>query len=134
MEENKRKHLELIQNAITRMSNNLFFLRGWTITLITGILAILLQGNNMNSVYVLYLPIIIFWVLDGYFLSQERLFRSLYNHVRSLDAKDIDFTMDTTPYSSNCRNTWFFSMFSSTLLIFYAPIMISLIIVTLLFT
>jgi len=35
---NKRKHLELIQGIINRMASNLFFLRGWTITLIATLL------------------------------------------------------------------------------------------------
>ncbi len=34
--ENKRKHLEFIQAIISRMAGNLFFLRGWTITLIAA--------------------------------------------------------------------------------------------------
>ena len=38
--ENKRKHLEFIQGAINRMAGNLFFLRGWTITLITALFRI----------------------------------------------------------------------------------------------
>ncbi|MEN9881470.1 MAG: hypothetical protein RLZZ308_653 [Candidatus Parcubacteria bacterium] len=38
-EENKRKYLEFIQNAISRMSSNLFYLKGWTITLIAGLYA-----------------------------------------------------------------------------------------------
>jgi len=68
--ENKRKHLEFIQNIISRMAGNLFFLRGWTITLIGALLALFSKGNNSNYIiYFLIVLTLVFWILDGYFLS-----------------------------------------------------------------
>jgi hypothetical protein len=128
--ENKRKHLDFIQNIISRMSSNLFFLRGWTITLVTGLFAILAKEENIWLLYVVYFPIVIFWILDGYFLSQERLFRALYDRVRLIDPKNIDFSLDTTPFKSDCRNSWLFSAFSTTLLIFYVPLIVAMIVLT----
>ena len=88
--ENKLKHLEFIQGAINRMAGNLFFLRGWTITLITALLALLVKkGTNPDYIFIVYFLVVIFWILDGYFLSQERLFRDLYNYVRTLLMKKI---------------------------------------------
>ena len=83
--ENKRKHLELIQGVVNRLAGNLFFLRGWTITLITALFAFFVKDANADYIFVVFVPVIIFWILDGYFLSQERSFRALYNHVRKLD-------------------------------------------------
>mgnify|MGYP001574928249 FL=1 len=120
--ENKRKHLEFLQATIGRMANNLFFLRGWTISLVAGLFALFIKDTNHDYIFVIYFPIIIFWILDGYFLSQERLFRALYNHVRKLDEKEIDFSMDTSEYKKDERNSWACSMFSSTLLVFYLPL------------
>ncbi|HOF99438.1 MAG TPA: hypothetical protein PLD44_08685, partial [Paludibacteraceae bacterium] len=77
--ENKQKHLEFIQGTINRMAGNLFFLRGWTITLITGLFALSTKETNQDYILIAYFLILIFWILDGYFLSQERLFRDLYN-------------------------------------------------------
>ncbi len=128
--ENKRKHLEFIQNIISRMAGNLFFLRGWTITLIAALLALFAKGNNSN--YIIYFLIVltfVFWILDGYFLSQERLFRSLYNHVRKLKEEEIDFSMDTSEYKQYKKNTLIYSMFSPTLLVFYLPLIIAAIII-----
>jgi len=121
--ENKRKHLEFIQGAINRMAGNLFFLRGWTITLITGVFA--LSAKEMNQVYICiaYFLIFIFWILDGYFLSQERLFRSLYNHVSNLPEKDIDFSMNTNDFKKDAKNSWLSSIFSPTLLVFYLALL-----------
>ena len=121
--ENKRKHLEFIQNIISRMAGNLFFLRGWTITLIAALLALFAKGNNSNYIiYFLIVLTLVFWILDGYFLSQERLYRDLYNHVRTLKEEKIDFSMDTSEYKKYKRNTLIYSMFSSTLLVFYLPL------------
>jgi len=128
--ENKRKHLEFIQGAINRMAGNLFFLRGWTITLIAALFAFFVKDANTDFIFVVYFPVIIFWILDGYFLSQERLFRALYNHVRRLDEKEIDFSMNTSEYNEDKRNGWVCSMFSSTLLFFYLPLVGVMLLVT----
>ena len=121
--ENKRKHLEFIQNIVSRMAGNLFFLRGWTITLIAALLALFAKGNNSN--YIIYFLIVltfVFWILDGYFLSQERLYRDLYNYVRKLKEEEIDFSMDISEYKKLKKNTLVYSMFSATLLVFYLPL------------
>lgn len=121
--EDKRKHLEFIQGIISRMAGNLFFLRGWTITLIVALLALFAKGTDSNYIiYFLIVLTLVFWILDGYFLSQERLFRDLYNHVRKLKEEEIDFSMDTSEYKKYKKNTLVYTMFSSTLLIFYLPL------------
>jgi len=125
--ENKRKHLEFIQNVISRMANNLFFLRGWTITLITGLFAFS-ATKNVDDKYIIlsFLLLGIFWILDGYFLAQERRFRELYNDVRQKEEKDIDFSMITKEYKKIWRNKWIGSMLSATLLWFYLPLAIAM--------
>jgi len=128
--ENKQKHLEFIQGVINRMAGNLFFLRGWTITLIAALFALFVKDANHDYIFIVYFPVIIFWILDGYFLSQERLFRALYNHVRKLDEKEIDFSMNTSEYNEDKRNSWLRSMFSSTLLFFYLPLVGVMLLVT----
>ena len=121
--ENKRKHLEFIQGIIGRMAGNLFFLRGWTITLIAALLALLIRNTNADYVIsFLVVLVLVFWILDGYFLSQERLFKDLYNHVRELDEKEVDFSMDTSEYKKYKKNTLVYAIFSPTLLVFYLPL------------
>ena len=128
--ENKRKHLEFIQGAINRMAGKLFFLKGWTITLITALFAFFAKDANTDFIFVVYFPVFIFWILDGYFLSQERLFRALYDHVRKLDEKEIDFSMNAGEYKKDKRNGWVCSMFSRTLLFFYLPLVSVMLLVT----
>lgn len=128
--ENKRKHLELIQGVISRMATNLFFLKGWAITLIVGLFALAAKDTNQKYIFIAYFTVIIFWILDGYFLSQERLFRNLYDDVRKLDEKDIDFSMSTKKLKNNRRNGWLTSMFSSTLVWFYPSLIVIMLLIT----
>ena len=122
--EKKLKHLEFIQQAINRMASNLFLLKGWTVTLIAAMFA--LAANESRDLYfaLAYFPTVMFWLLDGYFLAQERRFRSLYDHVRTLDESGIDFSMDTQPFKEKpSRNRWRSALFSSTLLVYYGVLL-----------
>ena len=121
--EKKLKHLEMVQGVINRMANNSFMLKGWAVTLVAGIFA--LSGEATDKLYFLvaYIPIIVFWGLDTYYLLQERLYRSLYDKVRTIDEDDIDFSMKATTeeFNSN-RNCYCGCFFSGTELGFYLPL------------
>lgn len=129
MDGNKQKHLELIQGVINRLAGNLFYLKGWAITLITGLFA--LSSKDMNPSYMLiaYFLVIIFWGLDAYFLSKERQFRALYNDVRLLDEKKIDFSMDISKYVGKRKYGLPASIFSNTLLGFYGSLALVMILI-----
>jgi len=81
-------------------------------------------------VYLAYFPATAFWILDGYFLWQERLFRALYDNVRSLKDEDIDFSMDTSIVKDRVV-PWIKVIFSKTLLIFHGTILEAIIVVML---
>ena len=132
--ENKQKHLEFIQAVINRMAGNSFLLKGWAITLVAALFALSAKDTNQSYIFIAYFPVIIFWILDGYFLSQERLFRDLYNHVRKLDEKEIDFSMDTSEYKKEKKNSWLYSIFSVTLRFFYISLVVVMLLVLYLIT
>lgn len=122
--EKKLKHLEFIQQAINRMASNLFLLKGWTVTLIAAMFALAAKESRDLYFLLAYFPTLMFWLLDGYFLSQERRFRSLYERVTKLDESAIDFSMDTQPFKeSPPRNKWSRALFSPTLLIYYGVLL-----------
>ena len=86
MGDDKRQHLEFIQTAINRMAGNSFMLKTWTVLLLSALLAFFTRyGESDWYSIAIIIPILAFWGLDGYFLSQERLFRSLYDRVRTLE-------------------------------------------------
>lgn len=125
--EKKLKHLEFIQQAINRMASNLFLLKGWTVTLIAAMFALAAKESKDFYFLLAYFPTLMFWLLDGYFLSQERRFRSLYDHVTNLDESAIDFSMDTQPFKATPpRNKWSHALFSPTLLIYYGVLLVAM--------
>ena len=119
----KQKHLEFIQNAINRMAGNSFRLKGWTVLLVSALFAFFARFGETGYVFIVIVPILAFWILDGFFLSQERLFRSLYDRVRTLDEPAINYSMDTTVFRSISRNHWLNSTVSRTLLVFYGVLL-----------
>ena len=129
--ENKRKHLEFIQNAIDRMARNSFLIKGWTILLFAAFMAFLGTGNISYINAAQFIALVAagcFWGLDGYFLWQERLFRRLYDHVRILNEEVIDYSMDTNGFRE--AENWKSAVLSKTLFLFYGPFYALMIIIS----
>lgn len=121
--ENKRHHLDIIQSAALRMGNNSFALKGWAVTLVAGIFA--LSSKDADKMYFLitYIPVLVFWGLDAYYLKQERLYRALYNKIRKKEESQVDFEMNTTlPELQSGKTKYFACLFSATELWFYFPL------------
>lgn len=116
--ENKIKHLEIIQSVINRMAANSFLIKGWCVALVSALLALSSKDSNTKFIFVSYYPVLMFWILDAYYLWQERLFRKLYNQVRIADEKAIDFSMDTSALVGETAS-WLRVSFSKTLFLFY---------------
>ena len=131
--ENKRKHLEFIQGVITRMNTNSFMIKGWVIILVSALFALAAKDSNKLYVFLTYIPIPLFWILDGFYLSRERQFRELYKKVAGLEEKDVDFMMNIKEYDKG-KSTWLSSIFSRTLIPFYfAMIGVTLIVMFVIF-
>ena len=120
---NKITHLEMVQGIINRMASNSFMLKGWAVTLVAGIFALASKDTDKLYFLIAYIPIVVFWGLDSYYLLQERLYRALYNKVRLLNEKDIDFSMKATKEEFNSEKNRFFScLLSKTEIWFYLPL------------
>lgn len=98
MNESKLKHLELIQAVITRMANNSFFIKGWSVTIVAAILTLSNKDSDKKFIVIVIFPVIMFWILDAYFLYREKLFRHLYDYTRTKNNADIDFNMHVERY------------------------------------
>ena len=123
--ENKHKHLDFIQGVINRMGSNSFALKGWAVTLVAGIFALASKDTDKLYFIVAYIPILVFWGLDSYYLLQERLYRSLYNKVRNTDNDKIDFDMNTNLDEFKTEyNTWANCFISKTERWFYIPLLL----------
>lgn len=94
----KIKHLDYIQQTITRMAMVSFQIKAWNIGLVTAVLAFAAGDKNSTFLWAAFLPALMLWYLDSFFLRQERLYRALYDDVRNKAPESIDFSMDTKPY------------------------------------
>lgn len=126
--EKKLKHLDFLQLVITRMNINSFFLKGWAITLVSALTAFAAKDTNPEYVLITYIATPLFWLLDAYYLSQERQYRCLYNIVKDKSEQEIDFDLNAKPYNAG-RNTWPASFFAPTLFIFYGILILITIII-----
>ena len=113
------KHLELTQAIINRLGRNSFLLKSWSMTILVAAMVLIAREDLQNSYFVLtlFLPIVGFWILDGYFLWQERLFRYVYDDIR--EQTDTDFKMDLGKHKDKPKCSWISAIFSVTLVIFY---------------
>ena len=150
------KHLEFIQGVINRHNSNSFILKGWTITISAALYALAGTIKEPSIVIISIAPIIIFWGLDAFYLSNERCFIDLYNAVANgsynLPKKELlkDNFIENSPdnirgaitkFSMNFKkfeiwkdNSWLYVLKSKTIIGFYLPMIgISLIIASLLY-
>jgi hypothetical protein len=110
------------------MAVNSFLIKGWGVTLVAALFALAANKANPDFVLIAYFPVIMFWLLDGYFLWQERLFRNLYDHVRSLSEDAIDFSLNTESVGPHAHS-WAGACLSLTLVIFYGALIVGILIV-----
>jgi len=116
------KELELIQDTIKRMASNSFVLKGWAVTLV--VVTLLLRGGGYQPLIAL-IPLLGFWILDAYFVWQERMYRHLHLWVSKnrLGTDTHLFDLNASRFRSKVKKPWRI-MFSGTLLCFYGLILL----------
>jgi hypothetical protein len=126
MDDKKIKHLELIQAIITRMNSNSFVIKGWVITIVSAVLALLASTNNTSFIVITALPILVFWISDTFYLQTERKYVALYK-------KTIEANSTIPPFSLNIedsqikglkRNRYHNVFFSRTIFWFYFSLLL----------
>ncbi len=125
---NKIAHLEFIQNTITRMSSNSFTLKGWCVTIIAALIALSIKESSFWLYLFTIVPTVAFWLLDSYYLLQERLFRHLYNNVRTKSEEKIDFSFDINPYKKE-ESYWKIVFDNGSTTGFYLPLILLLLLI-----
>jgi hypothetical protein len=126
------KEIDLIQECIKRMANNSFLIKGWTITLISVVLALTSEKIELLlTCLILLIPVLGFWYLDSFFLQTEKMYRKMYEWVIKYRPSTDEKLYDLNPHLyKNQVDSIFKVMFSQTLRIFYGiPTTILLIII-----
>jgi hypothetical protein len=124
------RHLEITQGVVNRLASNSFSIKGWSMAILAAAILFIARSNNVYSEYLILtflIPIFGFWLLDGYFLWQERLFRGVYDDVRQQE--NTDFKMNIPAQLNKINNKWRDSFCSSTLGIFYGVEIIFIVVV-----
>lgn len=135
MNENQRKHLEFLQNIIDRMSQNSFKLKEWMLTLVSALLALYASSSNRLYIEIALGATIVFWLLDAYYLQQERKFRGIYNDVAEVSDEESriqvkEFEMPIHKYIG-CKYCYFNVLKSKTIALLYIPMIILLVVLLL---
>ncbi|MEP0060738.1 hypothetical protein [Rhodopirellula bahusiensis] len=77
------------------MAANSGILKGWAVTLVAAIFALGAEDSDQRLIVIAIVPVLMFWLLDAFYLRQERRFRDLYGIVRQKSDEEIDFAMET---------------------------------------
>lgn len=114
------KHLEMLQGAIARMATYSASLKNYCITTVTAISGFAISLQSPLIAMIAILPTLIFALLDGQYLRNERRFRKLFDRVRREDwqtATGFDMDPKIMPGLS-----FFSTLFSWSILSFYLPV------------
>lgn len=97
-----QKEIDLIQSCINRMAQNSFAIKGWLITLVAVILALLPETVDVSVLCgVVFAATLCFWYLDAYYLKMERLYRWKYEWVITNRAESDQFFYDLNPMKAD---------------------------------
>lgn len=129
------KEIDLIQACVNRMAQNSFMVKGWTISLVAVVLALLPETFDLIGLCLIgTVAVVCFWYLDAFFLRTEKLYRWKYDWVIANRLNCDKYCYDLNPYNSNM---WLTNkddskkkipsivsvMFSKTLIPIYAPLL-----------
>lgn len=93
MKDGKTEYLQMIQEPICRMSTISAIFKGFAATIVAGIATLTYTDVNTLVLFLSFIPVLSFAMLDIYYLQLEKKYRFLYEQVRK-DAHDVDFSMD----------------------------------------
>ena len=116
--EERMQYFEFIQNVITRLNSNSFMIKGWSITIASALLALSASTGNNNILFIVCMPVIVFWILDTIYLQNERKFRSLFNEAVKKDSNIGLYEINTNKdFINNDSKNSFFNVFKSNTII-----------------
>jgi len=127
------KEIDLIQSCISRMAHNSFLIKGWMLTIVTVVLA--LMAKSIDPIYlclVILIPLLSFWYLDAFFLQTEKMYRKMYEWVlQSRSKNNLEYLYDLNPHRFKDKvDSRPEVMWSITLRVFYGiPALIILVII-----
>lgn len=104
-----RQYILMLQDIINRMAKNSSNCKAWTITLVTAMMALVMNLQEARLLLITLLPIVIFFFLDLYYLGLENDFRNLQAEYVEKLKSDVDCTdgiykFDVRDVAANVNN------------------------------
>lgn len=127
------QHRFFVHNTINRLNNNSFQIKAIMITIVGAFIAIY-ASTSKDIFFVIPCPLIfIFWLLDSYYLQQEKKFRGIYNDICDLVPKNEKktkqlFEINPKIYKGGKYN-FFRSMFSLSFMLLYLALILLLLLI-----
>jgi hypothetical protein len=100
LSEDQRKHLDFIQAVIARLASSSTAAKGWGLTVATAAFGFSATKAVPVVAGLGLVVVILFGVLDSYYLREERLFRYLYDDARRGQVEV--YSMNKNDYSGKC--------------------------------
>lgn len=94
MGEQKIIYLQMIQEPITRMSTASAIIKGFAATIVAGVASVPYDDINIWVLALAFTPVLLFAILDIYYLKLEKRYRHLYEEVRT-NKREVDFSLKT---------------------------------------
>lgn len=116
------KHLEFIQAIITRMNSNSFMIKGWSVALVAGLLALAAKDSDKSFAVLAFVPVVVFWGLDAFYLSKEKRYRKLFEDAAC--GAVSPFEMDASG-RGGWRASWLVVAFSPIVLLFSGVLVVA---------
>lgn len=118
-------HLSFINGVIARLNSNSFMIKGWCITIVSALLALLVATKYSALIVISVFPIISFSILDAMYLQFERRYTSLYSMVAKSDPAIVLFSMNANIESiTKLKRNRFINVYrSKTIFGFYFPVL-----------
>jgi hypothetical protein len=122
-DEDKRKHLDYLQATIARINSNSFQIKSMVIVIISAMFALFAATPKVVSLLLSIFPLIVFWLLDAYYLQQERKFRAMYEDAAGITNRYAIKVYEMPVEKYNDKNCHYWTVFfSMTMLLFYLPL------------
>ncbi len=111
------EELKILQGVINRMAQNSLECKKWTLALAVGVLSLKIEAiPHLYELCVLGVLLACFYLLDAYYLTQERLFREQYQWLIKNRLKTDERLFEVFPAHQTCRCAQFLcAMFSFSL-------------------
>lgn len=124
-------HLKIMQGVIERMAENSRSCKVWCVTLVSASLILVAMTDKPDYILVALVPVVMFLILDTYYLALERAFRGSYNtFVEKLKNDNISSSdLYIVKPTGTIPRLFMHSLRSFSIYIFYPILMISVLII-----